>query len=125
MAGSKAMKGEIVTTGQENPLGVASELPAQDYPADGSPGKQKIRASEVVIIILLVLVGAVLLLCLHRYRGYFECDRFGLGRLVRRWATACSNGVLIFQKREVLANRRRFLRRYYFGIIQTSEDMFI
>jgi hypothetical protein len=56
MAGSKAMKGEIVSTGQENPLGVASELPVQDYPTDGSRGKQKVRASEVVIIILLVLL---------------------------------------------------------------------
>ncbi len=56
MAGSKAIKGEIVTTGQENPLGVASELPAQDNSADNTRGKQKIRSSEVVIIILLVLL---------------------------------------------------------------------
>jgi hypothetical protein len=56
MAGSKVLKGEIVTTGQENPLGVASELPVQDAPMGSPREKQKIRASEVVIIILLVLL---------------------------------------------------------------------
>jgi hypothetical protein len=81
MAGSKAIKGEIVSPGQENPLGVASELPAQDYPVDGSRGKQKVRASEVVIIILLVLLVLCCCCACIAAAGILNAIVMGLGSL--------------------------------------------
>ncbi len=71
MAGSKAIKGEIVTTGQENPLGVASELPAQDDSADSTREKQKIRCLGGGDHHPARAPCVVLLLRLHRHRSEF------------------------------------------------------
>ena len=79
-----------MTTGQENPLGVASELPVQDYPADGSPGKQKIRASEVVIIILLVLFVLCCCCACIATAGI-------LNAVVRAWEAYLAVGYCLFQ----------------------------
>jgi uncharacterized membrane protein len=56
MAKENVLKGEIVTTPQENPLGVAADLPGENAANESKSQGHKIRASEVVIIILLVLM---------------------------------------------------------------------
>lgn len=81
MTANKAIKGEIVNPGQENPLGVASELPAQEYPAEASRGKQKVRASEVVIIILLVLLVLCCCCVCIATAGVLNAIVMGLGSL--------------------------------------------